>query len=95
MSCRSPQLAHLLHSLIAVAGLNGHAFGSWKERGGSFMWLRDGLPQALPKTRIITYGYDSRLLGSDSFANISDYGKTFLSNVVSARATSEGRRVPT
>ncbi|KAM3509182.1 hypothetical protein MY11210_006437 [Beauveria gryllotalpidicola] len=30
--------------IIAVSGLGGHAFGSFKERGGSNMWLRDSLP---------------------------------------------------
>ncbi|KAM3431903.1 hypothetical protein NHJ13734_007093 [Beauveria thailandica] len=30
--------------IIALSGLGGHAFGSFKERGGSHMWLRDSLP---------------------------------------------------
>ncbi|PTB38488.1 hypothetical protein M441DRAFT_71921 [Trichoderma asperellum CBS 433.97] len=29
--------------VIALSGLGGHAFGSFKERGGSYMWLRDSL----------------------------------------------------
>ena len=87
-----PELSLL--SLIAVTGLNGHPFASWKEKGGNFMWIRDGLPQALPNTRIMVYGYDSRLSGSASFASTSDYGKSLLANVVSARATLEESPAP-
>jgi hypothetical protein len=58
------------------------------------VWLRDGLPQALPNTRIMAYGYDSRLSGSASFASTSDYGKSLLANVASARVTSEESPAP-
>lgn len=32
-------------SIIAVTGLAGHAFGSWRSRGSPRMWLRDLLPK--------------------------------------------------
>ncbi|KAI5838332.1 hypothetical protein DFP73DRAFT_485975, partial [Morchella snyderi] len=47
--------------VIAVTGLGGHAFGSWRSRNGGAMWLRDFLHKEYPQTRIMTYGYDSRL----------------------------------
>lgn len=78
----------LISSLVAVSGLNGHAFGSWKERGGDFMWLRDGLHEALSKTRILIYGCDTRLDNSHSYADISDYGKALMQQVSLARSTS-------
>ncbi len=34
-------------SIIAISGLGGHAFGSFKERGGEYMWLQDCLPYDL------------------------------------------------
>jgi hypothetical protein len=58
------------------------------------MWLRDGLPHTLSNTRIMTYGYDSRLYGSTSFASISSYGKSLLADIISARATPEVRPAP-
>ncbi|OCK93158.1 uncharacterized protein K441DRAFT_697330 [Cenococcum geophilum 1.58] len=58
--------------LIAVPGLGGHAFGSFKERTGSHMWLRDSLSHDLPNIRIFVYGYDSRIAQSTSFANFDD-----------------------
>ncbi|KAF5235110.1 hypothetical protein FAUST_7282 [Fusarium austroamericanum] len=33
--------------IIAISGLRGHAFGSFKERDGDHMWLRDSLPYDL------------------------------------------------
>ncbi|KAK1458001.1 hypothetical protein CMEL01_15348 [Colletotrichum melonis] len=61
--------------VIAMSGLGGHAFGSFKERGGPFMWLRDALPLDIPNARVLIYGYDSRLVRSSSFQNLSDLGR--------------------
>lgn len=73
------------YSIIAVTGLAGHAFGSWKERNGEFMWLRDALPSALPTARIMTYGYDSKLQGSTSDASFGSCAVSLLAQVASAR----------
>jgi protein SERAC1 len=71
----------LLRSIIAVHGLGGHAYGSFKERGGSYMWLEDSLLPSLmasgePSTRcsarILTYGYDAHIENSDCFQSIRD-----------------------
>ena len=83
--------ANISMDIIAVPGLNGHAFGSWKERNGEFMWLRDGLPETLQRSRIMIYGYDAKLDGSSSYATISNYGKSLLHDVVLARKDSPGR----
>ncbi|KAH7215630.1 hypothetical protein DER44DRAFT_806689 [Fusarium oxysporum] len=47
--------------VIAVCGLGGHALGSFKEKNGRFVWLRDALPSDTPNARILTYGYNSQL----------------------------------
>lgn len=41
------------------------------------MWLRDALPHELPGTRVLTYGYDTRLAGSHSFQNLEDVALKF------------------
>ena len=56
---------------VAVCGLGGYAFGSFKDKGISYMWLRDSLPNDLPNLRVLLYGYDSGLDGSDSNQNVS------------------------
>ena len=71
------------HSVIAITGLGGHAFGSWRSRFSTEcpfdrpMWLRDFLPQRFPNARIMTYGYDSSLRGSGG-ASITDYRRGFI-----------------
>ncbi|KAL1625230.1 hypothetical protein SLS54_003318 [Diplodia seriata] len=71
--------------LIAVSGLGGHAFGSFKERDGPFMWLRDSLPWELPTFRIFVYGYDTQLQDSSSFQNLTDLGKELRMSIHETR----------
>ena len=72
-----------IHSVIAITGLGGHAFGSWRSRIpieypiDRPMWLRDFLPKEFPNARIMTYGYDSSLRQSNG-ANITDYRRGFI-----------------
>ncbi len=56
---------------LVICGLGGHAFGSFKEKCGSYMWLRDSLPKALQGLRVLLYGYESGLDGSYSNQNVS------------------------
>lgn len=72
-------------SVFAISGLNGHAFGSFKKKNESYMWLRDALRRDFPESRIIIYGYDSTLHGSKSFQNILDIGHKFRNALTEAR----------
>ncbi|KAH7016032.1 uncharacterized protein B0I36DRAFT_336429 [Microdochium trichocladiopsis] len=70
---RPPEEDHQL-DVVAISGLGGHAFGSFKEHGGEHMWLRDALPGDLvgeqtsqPMARVMIYGYASAVAGSTSF----------------------------
>ena len=74
---------------VAVCGLGGHAFGSFKEKGTSYMWLRDSVPKHLPNLRIILYGYESGLEGSQSTLNISGIAETFIGHLRGLRSHSE------
>lgn len=73
--------------IIALSGLNGHAFGSFKAKGGSHMWLRDALPLDMPNARIFIYGYDTSP-DSVSFQNIWDLESTFRDRLRMLRARS-------
>jgi hypothetical protein len=68
-------------SIIAVTGLAGHAFGSWKSKNNYEMWLRDFLPQSVANTRILTYGYDTKMHDSQSEASILELGKSLLESI--------------
>lgn len=61
-----------ISSIIAVSGLGGHAFGSFKARGGEFMWLHDSLCKSIrntdtkPMARILVFGHDSTVHNSEN-----------------------------
>ena len=74
---------------LAVCGLGGHAFGSFKEKGTSYMWLRDSLPKHLPNLRVLLYGYESGLDGSDSNQNVSVIADSFIGDLRALRPPSE------
>ncbi|RMZ79078.1 hypothetical protein DV737_g3580, partial [Chaetothyriales sp. CBS 132003] len=74
--------------VIAISGLGGHAFGSFKEKNGEHMWLRDALPYHIigegdcrPIARVMVYGYESSLPQSNSFQNLEDLGTAFHSSL--------------
>jgi hypothetical protein len=77
---RLPMIADRL-SCIAISGLGGHAFGSFKEQAGSHMWLRDSLPSDLPSTRVMLYGYDTQLHGSHTFQDLEALASTLRSDL--------------
>ena len=79
-------------SCIAISGLGGHAFGSWKDRNSHYMWLRDALPHDLPGARVLTYGYDTRLAESSNFQNLEDIALTFRASLRIALSRSPPER---
>ena len=64
-------------SIVAISGLGGHAYGSFKRKGGQYMWLSDSLPHDIRTARVMTYGYESGLVASESTQTLCDLGQTF------------------
>lgn len=86
-------------SVIAVSGLGGHAFGSFKEKDSDHMWLRDALPFDLtneatdqPMARVVTYGYNSTVSNSHSTQNLDDLA-TALQTSLRPLADGPSRRI--
>ncbi|KAF2148051.1 hypothetical protein K461DRAFT_298150 [Myriangium duriaei CBS 260.36] len=76
--------------IIAISGLGGHAFGSFKQRHGLHMWLRDALPHDLrntksgsPMARVMIYGHESQVAGSNSMQNLADLASSFRHTLLS------------
>ncbi|KAJ5593550.1 hypothetical protein N7537_010454 [Penicillium hordei] len=77
--------------IIAIAGLDGHAYGSWQGRGNiGRMWLRDFLSKDLPQCRTMIYGYNSKL-SSHGVDTILDYGRELMEEIKKIRNTKEQR----
>ncbi|KAF8241755.1 hypothetical protein K440DRAFT_641239 [Wilcoxina mikolae CBS 423.85] len=66
--------------IIAVTGLAGHAFGSWKSRTQPQMWLRDFLPEDMQDIgiRVLTFGYNSKLRNSTSTSSIQQFSRQLM-----------------
>lgn len=80
--------------IIAVTGLSGHALGSFRSSNGQYTWLRDDLPKRLPKARILTYGYDTTLHGSQHKESIRGLAKVFLDTITSFRRATKTQARP-
>lgn len=87
-------------SVIAISGLGGHAFGSFKERGGDYMWLRDALPYHLtgedtndPMVRVMIYGYESTVAQSKSMQNLEDLATSFHNSLLALASAATTRPI--
>jgi surfactin synthase thioesterase subunit len=80
--------------VVVITGLGGHAMGSFRSTDGTFVWLRDALPKALPKARILTYGYDTALLKNKSKESIRDLAKVFLDALAGFRYRTKTQQRP-
>lgn len=81
------KLDKMFRSIIAVHGINGHPYGSWKGRNeqGVF-WLQDFLKTDLPGCRVMLFGYDGRL-SSSGFHRKRNFADQFLKQVKLARGS--------
>jgi hypothetical protein len=76
--------------VISVTGLAGHAFGSWKHHETHQMWLKDFLPRDVTNIRIMSYGYDSSLLGQSRAASkLLDFQRLLIQDIENARSSVE------
>lgn len=82
-----------MSSIIAITGLDGHAYGSWRGKGNlRRMWLRDFLCQDMPCCRTMIYGYNSKL-SKHGVDTIIDYGRGLIGELKKIRNTEEVRAI--
>ncbi|KAJ4286664.1 hypothetical protein N0V90_012916 [Kalmusia sp. IMI 367209] len=76
--------------IIAICGIGGHAYGSWTstDNGADFMWIQDALSKKFPRSRIMIYGYESKL-DSRSTNRLSDYCRGLIEQLGNVRQTEE------
>ncbi|KAF9879711.1 hypothetical protein CkaCkLH20_02522 [Colletotrichum karsti] len=82
--------------IIAVPGLASHPIGTWRSSkpGNNNVWLRDFLPRDIPDARILLYGYDTKLLRSNSRQNIEELSEGLLDLISAVRRDQESKRRP-
>ena len=74
--------------VVAITGLDGHAYGSWSGGNPKRMWLRDFLSEDLPKCRVMIYGYNSKL-SNPGLHTISDFGRSLRDDLLRARRSDQ------
>ena len=79
-------------SIVAVTGLAGHAYGSWRHRDTKSMWLHDFLPDTTDikgRVRIMIYGYNTAIQKSNSrsTSGIMDFAEDLISRLKTARVS--------
>src|ERR1700709_2784469 len=70
--------------IVAIHGLNGHWENTWRtttQNGGRVNWLREFLPQQVPRARVMSFGYDSVLQFSKSVADIGTFAEQLLEDL--------------
>ncbi|KAF8243669.1 hypothetical protein K440DRAFT_38565 [Wilcoxina mikolae CBS 423.85] len=84
---------NVVADVVAVTGLAGHAFGSWRSRETYRMWLKDFLPHDVKNIRIMSYGYNSSLVGETKTDNrLLDHKRHFIEQLENARPSTEKNR---
>ncbi|VUC28876.1 unnamed protein product [Clonostachys rosea] len=81
--------------ILAVHGLNGHLDKTWTAANGTH-WLRDLLPEDIPHSRILLWGYDSRVRGASrvSSLNIEEHAQNLVSDLCLLRETTNTMKRP-
>jgi hypothetical protein len=74
---------------VAVHGLGGDAIDTWTHPKSNAFWLKDFLPQHIPDTRILTFGYDAATAFFESTAEVIDHAKSLLASLVDKREEAE------
>ena len=70
-------------------GLGGHAMGTWIHASTNKLWLRDFLPLAIPNARIMTFGYDSRVVDSRNVLGIMENANNLLTHLGNFRDSTD------
>ena len=66
---------------MAISGLGAHAYGSWRQSHGQYMWLRDSVPRDLPFARVMIYGYYSQPNYNQSSQDIKSIAKALITDL--------------
>jgi hypothetical protein len=72
-------------SIVALHGLNGHAFKTWAHGETNCMWLRDLLPHDVDDARVLLYGYNANVYRDAGTARARDFASTFLRELLLRR----------
>ncbi|KAH6986816.1 hypothetical protein EDB80DRAFT_590376 [Ilyonectria destructans] len=82
-------------SIVAIHGLNGHREKTWTAKNGVH-WLRDLLPNDVPRARILCWGYDANIhaVSGTSSLLLYDHARTLVSDLNRKRKLTNSSQRP-
>ena len=85
------------NSIVAIHGLGGHWKSTWTGASNK-LWLKDFLPNQLNaeaiKSRIMSFGYDSRTIFTKAVTDIDDAAAMLLDRIDGERQSAEEKARP-
>ncbi|KAI9760923.1 MAG: hypothetical protein M1835_000077, partial [Candelina submexicana] len=84
--------------IVAVHGLNpvnteSHAYLTWTSSSNGKLWLKDFLPERLPRARVMLYGYNSNVVLGSSTAGVWDFADILLERLYQKRKKAPNRPI--
>ncbi|KAK6523116.1 hypothetical protein TWF694_006012 [Orbilia ellipsospora] len=73
--------------IVAIHGLGGGQYTSWTNGANGFFWLKDALPESIPESRIMSFGYNSKVAFSPSTSGLDDAALELLNKLYLTRAS--------
>ncbi|KAK4206095.1 hypothetical protein QBC37DRAFT_301494, partial [Rhypophila decipiens] len=52
--------------IVAIHGVNGHYSKTWTDERTGFNWIKQSIPEELPRARVMTFSYNSAVQFSKS-----------------------------
>ncbi|KAE8454609.1 hypothetical protein EG329_000232 [Mollisiaceae sp. DMI_Dod_QoI] len=75
--------------IVAIHGLQGHAYDTWTHHRTDKLWLRDFLPKELPGARIFTFGYPAEVALTLAKGKLKDFARSLLQGLNRIRRTTD------
>ena len=91
-------LTYSTYSIIFVHGLGGNRQTTWTHQNNTY-WPQDLLPDQIPSSRIMTFGYDADMvkiwsIGPTGSNGLHGHGKTLAFTIADSRSTKTSKRRP-
>lgn len=89
--------SNLNQSVVAIHGLGGHYKAAWQAtgpHGSEVNWLKDFIPRVCTDARVMSYGYDSQTVFTQSVATIRDQALAFLNAILDVRTDPSSSKRP-
>ena len=82
--------------IVFVHGLTGDRERTWKSSHSDTTWPKDLMPESIPQSRILTFGYNAYVVRSGGLSNnkVRDHARNLVNELARVRTSNEERSRP-